>query len=56
VWDKLTSLAGLDLPGLWSGAEATPSLTDLAGNICRANPDATTAGPVSATGSLRREG
>ena len=39
VWEKVTELAGLDLPSLWPAANAAPSFTeDLEGNICRAEP------------------
>jgi suppressor of ftsI len=40
AWDKLIEYASIDLPGLWSRANATPFL-DLEGNICRAEPDGT---------------
>jgi FtsP/CotA-like multicopper oxidase with cupredoxin domain len=44
VWDKVTELAGLDLPGLWSRANAASSLdAELEANICRAEPDGTDA-------------
>jgi FtsP/CotA-like multicopper oxidase with cupredoxin domain len=55
VWDKVTELAGLDLPGLWSSANAAPGpIFDLEGNICRA--DATTAGSASSPRALPRQG
>jgi suppressor of ftsI len=39
VWDKVTKLAGLDLPGLWPRAEAASSLdAELEDNICRDEP------------------
>jgi hypothetical protein len=45
VWDKVTELARLGLPGLWSDADAIASLTaDLDANICRAEPDQPNAG------------
>lgn len=37
AWDKVTELAGLDLPSPWRTASAAPKL-DLAGNICRSTP------------------
>ena len=40
VWDKVTELADLGLRSLWSSSKASASPTfDLAGNICRAEPD-----------------
>ena len=38
LWDKVSELAGLELPGLWSEANAAPRF-DLEGNICRAEPE-----------------
>jgi FtsP/CotA-like multicopper oxidase with cupredoxin domain len=38
VWEKVTELAGLELPGLWPQANATPAF-DLEGNLCRAAPE-----------------
>ena len=36
LWDKVTELAGLDLPQLWPAASAASSLTaELDANICR---------------------
>ena len=36
LWDKVTKLAGLGLPSLWSTGVAAPSLTaELDSNICR---------------------
>ena len=38
LWDKVTRLAGLDLPSLLPASQAAPSLTaELASNICRAD-------------------
>ena len=45
VWEKVTELAGLELPGLWPQANATPIL-DLEGNICRSVPAASDPAPT----------
>jgi hypothetical protein len=38
LWDRVTELAGLDLPGLWPRATAAPSVVaGLDGEICRAD-------------------
>lgn len=37
TWEKVTELAGLEMPGLWSRANAPPAF-DLEGNICRSTP------------------
>jgi hypothetical protein len=38
VWETVTELAGLELPGLWPQANAPPAF-DLEGNLCRAAPE-----------------
>jgi FtsP/CotA-like multicopper oxidase with cupredoxin domain len=50
IWDKVTELAGLALPGLRSEADASASLAaELDANICRAEPDEPRAGTPFAT-------
>ena len=47
LWDKVTNLAGLDLPSLWPQAGATPSLVaELASEICRPDETKVAAAPT----------
>ena len=47
LWDKVTKLAGLDLPSLWPQAGATPSLVaELASEICRPDETKVAAAPT----------
>lgn len=48
LWDKVTELAGLDMPALWGEAEPAPSLVaDLESEICR--PEEATVASAPAT-------
>jgi FtsP/CotA-like multicopper oxidase with cupredoxin domain len=50
VWDKVTQLAGLNLPSPWSSADASAGLVaDLANNICRAVPSARRSSSIRST-------
>jgi FtsP/CotA-like multicopper oxidase with cupredoxin domain len=49
VWDKLTELAALSLPSLWSDGNASASAAELDANICRAEPAEPRTGTPSGT-------